>query len=461
MAPLRRHSWHYPTFLHWPIVESTSEPIDSVIQPSSEGLGASATREPFAVTGSDGALARPGIWQRATERVPAGWRDTLAGTNVRFALTVYFSTRVLLLVVALINGALRHVPLTMELANWDGLWFRSVANFGSVLGGYPHYISTLQTNLGFFPLYPLSMRGLSYLLPWTTAYGRIGAITVAGILISTIGGAVTMIVVQRMATDWWDEAAGRRAVLLLCLFPGSVIFSMVYAEGMAIPLAAGCLYALQKRRWVLAGVLAGISTAVEPEAFVLIPACAVSALFELRRQGWSLRRAARAFWAPFLSVWGAVGFGAFLWAWTGSPFASFIAQHDGWHEKTSVLALWHDATTLADQWTWSNLAEPKVNLNLVVGLIGAVLLIVMLVLMLKQWRVISSGAIVWTLGIAFITLTSWNIAPNPRLLITAFPALMALAYYLKGRWFTIVLWVNGFLLIGLSALTFVGLTLRP
>jgi hypothetical protein len=444
-------------------VDPTSEPIDSVIKPSSKGLVPSSSRSRLAGPGSDGVLERPGIWRRASERVPSGWRESMAGrfTTVRFALTVYFGTRVLLLVVALINGALRHVPLTMELANWDGLWFRSVANFGTTLGGYPHYISTLQTNLGFLPLYPLSMRGLSYLLLWSTPYGRIGAITVAGILISTIGGAVTTVLVQRMATDWWDESAGRRAVLLLCLFPGSVIFSMVYAEGIAIPLAAGCLYALQKRRWVLAGVLAGLNTAVEPEAFVLILACGVTALLELRRQGWSLRRAARAFWAPFLSVWGAVGFGAFLWAWTGSPFASFTAQHEGWHEKTSALALWHDVTTLASQWTWSNLAEPKVNLNLVVGLIGAVLLIVMLVLMLRQWRVVPIGAVIWTLGIAFITLTSWNIAPNPRLLITAFPALMALAYYLKGRWFTVVLWVNGFLLAGLSAITFVGLTLRP
>ena len=85
------------------------------------------------------------------------------------------------------------------------------------------------------------MRGLSYLLEWSTPYGRIGAITVAGILISTVGGFVTTVLVQRMSTEWWDEAAGRRAVLLFCLFPGSVIFSMVYAEGIAIPLAAGDL----------------------------------------------------------------------------------------------------------------------------------------------------------------------------------------------------------------------------
>jgi len=394
---------------------------------------------------------------------PDRWRGEVAHrfAGVRFALGVYLGTRVLLLVVAIINGALRHVPLTMELANWDGLWYRSIANFGTPLSGYPHYISQLQTNLGFFPLYPLSMRGLSYLFPWSTPYGRIGAITVAGIVISTIGGAVTTVLVQRMATAWWDVQAGRRAVLLFCLFPGSVIFSMVYAEGIAIPLAAGCIYALSQRRWVLAGVLAGIDTAVEPEAFVLVLACAVAALLELRRQGWSIRAAATSFWAPCLSGWGAVGFGAFLWAWTGSPYASLIAQHNGWHEKTSPLALVHDATTLAGQISLSDLTEPKVNLNLVVGLIGAVLLIVMLVLMLRQWRVVPAGAIIWTLGIAFLTLTSWNIAPNPRLLITAFPALMVVAYFVKGKWFTWLAWANGVALVGLSLLTFYGVTLRP
>ena len=39
----------------------------------------------------------------------------------------------------------------------------------------------------------------------------------------------------------------------------------------------------------------------------------------------------------------------------------------------------HDATILAGQISFTDLNEPKVNLNLVVGLIGAVLLIAMLV----------------------------------------------------------------------------------
>jgi MFS family permease len=305
------------------------------------------------------------------------------------------------------------------------------------------------------------MRGLSYLFEWTTPYGRVGAITVAGVLLSTIGGFISTVLVQRMATDWWDAQAGRRSVLLFCLFPGSVIFSMLYAEGLAIPLAMGCIYALTKRRWVLAGILAGISTAVEAETFVLVVVCAVSALQEFRRRGWSFRAARRSLWAPFLSIWGGIGVGAFMWAWTGNPMATFIAQHDGWHEKTSPFALIHDVTMLAGQISFTDLTEPNVNLNLVVGLVGAVLFLVVLVLMFKQRRAVPIEAIVWTLGIGFFTFTSWNIAPNPRLLITAFPAIMVAAYYLRGKWLTIVLWINGVLLAGLSAITFVGVALRP
>jgi hypothetical protein len=57
--------------------------------------------------------------------------------------------------------------------------------------------------------------------------------------------------------------------------------------------------------------------------------------------------------------------------------------------------------------------------------------------------------------------TAEYVPPNPRMLITAFPAVIVLAYYLKGRAFGWLLLTNGVLLAGLSALTFVGITLRP
>src|SRR5207302_760700 len=78
----------------------------------------------------------------------------------------------------------------------------------------------------------------------------------------------------------------RRATLLFCFFPGSIVFSMVYSEGVMIALAAGCLLALQQRRWLLAGVLGGLATAARPNAVVLVVACGWAAVDAVVRRGW-------------------------------------------------------------------------------------------------------------------------------------------------------------------------------
>jgi hypothetical protein len=376
--------------------------------------------------------------------------------SARFAIGVYLATRALLLLVALVNGTLRHHAFAHELSQWDGLWYRMLANHG-----YPEYVSHVQTTLGFFPVYPLVVSAVSHVFVTPIAHYEILSSAIAGVIVSGIGGLVATALVQRLATGWWGEHTGRKAVLIFCLFPGSVVFSMVYAEGILLPLAAGCILALQKRRWVLAGSLAAVATATEPEALVLVVVCAVSALLELRRRGLADRAALRSLVAPVLSMVGAAAFAGFLWVWTGSPFASLVAQRDGWSEKTDLLALVHLAETTADQISFSHFNHPTINLNVVVGLVGAVVLIVLLVLVIRNWREMSIEAIVWTLGISWLAMTSEYTPPNPRLLFTAFPAVIVLARYVHGKWWTALLCANGVMLAGLSALTFVGTTLRP
>jgi hypothetical protein len=398
----------------------------------------------------------------------ARWRRSpfaLAFERFRLAILVYLGTRVLLLVVAIVNGALRHHAVLNELANWDGLWYRQLANHG-----YPHHVihccigqgeTHAQSTLGFFPLYPLLMWVGARVVMLVTSHGAVYSITVAGLIISLIGGLITTLIVQELATGWWGQRAGRRAAVLFCLFPGSVVFSMVYAEGLALPLAAGCILALQRRRWLLAGILAGFATATDPESLVLIPVCAISAGLELYRRGWRDVAALRSLVAPLLSATGVVALGAFLWAWAHTPFATVQTQHIGWSEKTDPVALIHLTSHLVDQISFSHFNHPTINLNLVVGVAGAILLLVLLVLVFRARRTISVEAIAWTVGISFLAITSEFTPPNPRLLITAFPAVIVVAYYVKGKAFGWLLAANGVLLAGLSALTFVGITLRP
>ncbi len=445
-------------------LDPTAEPVE-VGKLDALGTGRAGADDP--VVGTDGTLAGPRPAPRARGR---SRRRDRAATGVRqeilWVAVVYLATRVLLLLAAFLLSKFGHHNFLHELANWDGLWYRELANHG-----YPNYPSHLQTTLGFFPLFSVGIWTLEPVFA-ITGHNAIWSATVAGAFISMVGGFIATWMIYRLASGWWDKAAARRATILFVLFPGSVVFSMVYSEGVLMPLAIGCIYALERRRWLTAGLLAGLATAVQPVALVLIPVCAFSAIRELRRQGWRVRDAGAIFGpagdearpvllAPVLSFLGVGLFAFFLWLWTGTPFANYQAQHHGWGEKTNLFALVHLTSTLANQISFSHLNEPTINLNLVLGLIGAFLLVGMLALMFRARKTISPEAIVWTLGVSWLALTSQYVPPNPRMLITAFPALMVVAYFVKGKWFTWLAWANGIALVGLSLLTFYGVTLRP
>ncbi len=391
------------------------------------------------------------VAERHAAAPPASGRDHWAEPSTRRPLRrfrivalVYLATRLALLALALVEHAIRHQPLLYELANWDGRWFRALA-----LSGYPAHVAHAQTTLGFFPLYPAAM----WLLAHAFGSGSATALTVSGLVVSAIGGLVATLLVQELASGWWGEATGRRAALLFCLFPGSVVFSMLYAEALLLPLVAGCILALERRRWILAGVLAGLATAVEPDALALVPVCAVTAVLELRRTG-----RLRALAAPALSLTGIGGFAAFLWAWTGTPLANYYAQRYGWGERTDPFALVHQASTLAGEISFSHFNHPTINLNLVAGLAGAVFLLAGAVLLVRARRTVSVAALVWTAAIGLLTLTSEFVPPNPRLLITAFPVVLVFARAVRGRW---LLPTSGILLIVMSYLTYYDHTLRP
>jgi hypothetical protein len=427
-------------------VESASESVEPL--PERFAVPSTETQTPRGGYASE--RTRP----RRSHHLGAVW-GTLTG-ELRWLVYFYLATRVLLLVMGIVEGGVRHHSITHEFANWDGLWYRELAN-----KGYPPHPSNLQTPLGFFPLYSMVIWAAGHAISWTNTHGIIWAITVGGVAVSMVGGLIATVFVYRLAESWWDVPSARRAAALFCVFPGSVVFSMVYSEGILLPLIAACLLALQRKRWVLAGVLAGLSTAVEPAALAIIPVCVVSAGLEMRRRGWRLREAGRELLAPILSLTGIGFFALFLWAWTGTPLATYRAQHHGWSEKTDTLAMVHLTTRLAGEISFTHLNEPTVNLNLVAGLVGGLVLLLAFVLMWNARRQISIEAIVWTVWVGLLALTSEFTPPNPRLLIVAFPAIMVLAHYVRGRGFTVLMWTNTVLLVVMSWLTFVGLTLRP
>lgn len=375
---------------------------------------------------------------------------------VWFPLGVYLATRVLLLIVAGGDSLVEHWSLEHEMANWDGQWYLKTAAFG-----YPHQIPTGAgdySTLGFLPLYP----ALMWLLSRVPALSDFGA----GLTISLLCGAIATLNMSRLAARWWDEAASRRAILFFCLFPGTIVFSMDYAEGLQLALITFALLSLEDRKWVRGGLSGGLATAVSPVALAFIPTAVVAAGLELRRRGWRNREALKSLAAPILSPIGIAGFGLFLWFWDGTPMASYTAQHRAWQETSTPLAVPRLFIHVFEQvflnGTVGTHGPGGIDLNAINGILGTFVLLFGMWLLWKHRRSVHITSLIWTLGVAFLAATSNSTPPNARMLICAFPALLAIGAMVVGRrrrW--AMLGVETLLLVVMSILTYYGFWLRP
>jgi hypothetical protein len=236
---------------------------------------------------------------------------------------------------------------------------------------------------------------------------------------------------------------------------------MVYSEGLLIPLAAGCILALERRRWLLAGVLAGIATATAADAVVLVVVCALSAAVALHRRGLRDRQARQSLLAPLLSVTGIAVFALFLWQRTGTPLASLEAQRSGWHERLDPLALVHQGELFASQVGALNLSHPTLDLSPLAAIFGALVLVGGIALLARRPRLVSLEATTWTVAIGALAVFSEHVGSNARMLITAFPAVLVFAHRARGRAYGWLLGASGVLLVMMTALTFTGHSLTP
>jgi hypothetical protein len=456
-------------------VDAASEAVGPPSHDRRDGPGTAAlavdTSTAAPVGGGAGTVSRPSGALRRIRRegaarggaLVADWRRELLWITV-----VYLAARAAVLIAAVLLDALGHHNLQGELMHWDGLWYRDVAD-----NGYPRHLAhplTHQNNLGFFPLYPVTIWIGQHVLGVLGFDHQVWRASVAAVLISGVGGWVATVYVHKLAEGWWDRPTARRATALFVLFPGAVVFSMGYSEGLLLPLTAICIWALERRRWVLAGTMAAFGTAVQPVGLALAAVCGLCALRELWTGGLRTGHLGRALRArgfrmsvltTAMSGIGALCFMGFLWVWTGNPLANYITQHHAWSEKTDPFALVHLVTREVPRFDPNHFNHPWIDLNDVAGFLGAILMAYELWLLWRYRRELSLPAISWTLIITFLAFTSEYVPPNPRMQLTAFPMLVLLARRVRSQRFAPILFINAFLLVGMGLLTFYQHVLRP
>lgn len=226
---------------------------------------------------------------------------------------------------------------------WDCYWYGDVARHG-----YQAYPEVLNfggpggiANWAFFPLYPLLLAALGWLLPLNSA--MLGAI---------LSPLLTFGAVLAGRPLFADNRRGYFlfAALLLC-GPFSFYFATAYSESLFLLLTVLAFVALRRRDYGAAGVFGALLSATRTVGVLFVFALAVEILNELGtwRRPWRairplLRRPDMVF-AFFAAPLGIFAFTLWLHATTGDSLA-FVHIQRGWdrHFVNPVLAVWHGLT---------------------------------------------------------------------------------------------------------------------
>jgi hypothetical protein len=161
---------------------------------------------------------------------------------------------------------------------WLDAWFHGDAGwyYGIADGGYS-YTPGQQSSVAFFPAYPLAVRAVGLLLggDWSTAEGWVTLLSAAG--------AVALF------ADWVRSQVSPRtavlAVVLLLVYPYSLfLYGSGYSDALFLLTAMGSFALLERRHFVLAGLVGILATGGRPIGVAVSIGLVVRALELLARE---------------------------------------------------------------------------------------------------------------------------------------------------------------------------------
>jgi hypothetical protein len=148
---------------------------------------------------------------------------------------------------------------------FDGLWFLRIATKGYVSG---------DGSAAFFPLYPLAIRAVSFLVG--------GHPLAASLVVSNLAFLVALIVLFFLTSSELSESAARKAVLYISVFPTAFFFLAPYSESLFLLLSVSSFWAARRRKWPLAALVGALAAATRSVGILIAPALAVEAFHQWR-----------------------------------------------------------------------------------------------------------------------------------------------------------------------------------
>ena len=207
--------------------------------------------------------------------------------TILVAIVAYVIARLATLLAIIVASSMHRGDLDNLLGKSDGVWYLGIAQHG--YGPLPQLaterVYTHSSSLAFFPLYPMLIR----LFTWPDI-----SYLVAALLVTAIAGVVAAGLIAAWARPIVGDRGAIALVAVWSLLPSSAVLDMAYSEALFVAAAAGCLLALQRRRWIAAAVAAIIGGLTRPTGGALVLAVAIAAGLEVWRHRRLDRRVAAA-----------------------------------------------------------------------------------------------------------------------------------------------------------------------
>ncbi|TML54027.1 MAG: DUF2029 domain-containing protein [Actinobacteria bacterium] len=306
-------------------------------------------------------------------------------------------------------------------ARWDSVWFLRIAEHG--------YNAASGAASAFYPVYPLTVAGL----------GRVffGHYVLAGILISLVAAFGSFLLLYQLTEERLGADGARRAVLYLAFFPFALFLQAVYSESLYLLLTLAAFALAERRRFLPAGLAAGLALLTRPTGIALLPALALLAWRERHR----LRALGSLAIAPLLFC----AYPLYLWQAEGDPWA-FVRAQRLWSRHLSpagpfggiwdgLRAGWAGVEQLASgshtHVYWTAVQDTDPIRAATINLENLAFLVLFVVLTVIAWRRFGSPyGLFAALSLAIplcVPSHRWPLLSMPRFGLTIFPLFLALA----------------------------------
>ena len=193
----------------------------------------------------------------------------------------------------------------------DAVWYLRLADEGW---------SGEDASAAFFPLYPLTVRAVAWILPGSWP----GDELMAALLVSNAAFLGALLALFALTADAFGERVARRAIVVAALFPTAFFFLAPYTESLFLFLSILAFRAARWDRWGHVAVTGALAALTRSVGILLIPALLVEA-FSAKRGRSGSRRAL----AGRVAGAAAISLGPLSWfAWWGLAHGNWLAPLD-------------------------------------------------------------------------------------------------------------------------------------